>query len=100
MLEGLRQKGYLTEEMYYTQCKEIDRLMKDTKADRAILYDSKLEEAYSNIKGLYDAVESYGKEMTTFDEELFDRIICDTVITADRTIEFTLTGGLKLTERL
>lgn len=100
MLEGLRQKGYLTEEMYYTQCKEIDRLMRDTKVDRAILYDSELEEAYSNIKGLYDIVESYGKEMTSFDAELFDKIICDTAITADGTIEFTLTGGLKLAERL
>ena len=100
MLEGLRQKGYLTEEMYYTQCKEIDRLMRDTKVDRAILYDSELEEAYSNIKGLYDIIESYGKEMTSFDAELFDKIICDTAITADGTIEFTLTGGLKLAERL
>lgn len=100
MLESLRQKGYMSEEMYYTQCKEIDRLLRDTKADRAILYDSELEDSYSNIKELYEIVESYEKEMTHFDEKLFDKIVVDVYIKKDNTIEFKLMGGLTLTERL
>ena len=75
-------------------------MLRDTKADRAILYDSELEDSYSNIKELYEVVESYGKEMTLFDEKLFDKILVDVHIKKDNTIEFELMGGLTLTERL
>ena len=75
-------------------------MLRDTKADRAILYDSELEDSYSNIKELYEIVESYEKEMTHFDEKLFDKIVVDVYIKKDNTIEFKLMGGLTLTERL
>ena len=55
---------------------------------------------WTNIKELSEIVESYGKEMTHFDEKLFDKIVVDVYIKKDNTIEFKLMGGLTLTERL
>lgn len=100
MIEQLRQKGYLSDEMYQSQCKEIDRMMRDAKEDRALLYDSELEATYSNIKLLIDIIEEYGKEMATFEEDIFEKIIQETIISEDGTIEFKVLGGLKFAERL
>ncbi len=100
MLEQLRNKGYVSDEMYHAQCKEIDRLMLETKVDRSILYDSELEESYSNIKELWDIVDGYGKEMTVYDNIIFEKIITDTYIDRNGIIEFRIMGGLKFQERL
>ena len=75
-------------------------MMRDAKEDRALLYDSELEATYSNIKLLIDIIEEYGKEMATFEEDVFEKIIQETTISEDGTIEFKVLGGLKFAERL
>lgn len=100
MIEQLKNKGLLTEEMYYHQSKEIEQKMCEIKAERYMMFDSELEETYSNIKNLMDVLDEYGNEMSKFESEVFDKIVVETSISNDNQITFKIMGGLKLKERL
>ena len=100
MLEQLRSKGYMPDALFLSQTKAIDKELDEIRVDKAILYDTRLENTYSEIKKLISIIEDYGQEMTTFDEDIFDAIVTKTVITPDDEIRFTLMGNISFTERL
>ena len=100
MLEQLRSKGYLAYSLYLAQCRDIDKQLQSLRTDKEILFDTKLESTYADIKALTTIIEGYGKEMTCFDEEIFSTIIKEISITPDGIIEFTLMGDLHFSERL
>ena len=86
--------------LFLSQTKAIDKELDEIRVDKAILYDTRLENTYSEIKKLISIIEDYGQEMTTFDEDIFDAIVTKTVITPDDEIRFTLMGNISFTERL
>ena len=100
MLEQLRAKGYMPDALFLSQTKAIDKELDEIRVDKAILYDTRLENTYSEIKKLISIIEDYGQEMVTFDEDIFDAIVTQTVITPDDEIRFTLMGNISFTERL
>ena len=100
MLEQLRSKGYLPENMFLSQCRDIDKQLQSLRVEKEILFDTRLESTYAEIKQLISLVEDYGQEMTAFDEEVFQAIIKSITITPDGIIEFTLMGDLHFSERL
>jgi hypothetical protein len=100
MLEQLRSKGYLPENMFLSQCRDIDKQLRELRQEKEILFDTQLEATYAEIKRLTSIVEDYGQEMTSFDEDIFDAIVKSITITPDGIIEFTLMGDLHFTERL
>lgn len=100
MLEQLRSKGYLPENMFLSQCRDIDKQLRELRQEKEILFDTQLEATYAEIKRLTSIVEDYGQEMTSFDEDIFDAIIKSITITPDGIIEFTLMGDLHFSERL
>ena len=100
MLEQLRSKGYLPENMFLSQCRDIDKQLRELRQEKEILFDTLLEATYAEIKRLTSIVEDYGQEMTPFDEDIFDAIVKSITITPDGIIEFTLMGDLHFSERL
>ena len=100
MLEQLRSKGYLPENMFLSQCRDIDKRLRELRQEKEILFDTQLEATYAEIKRLTSIVEDYGQEMTSFDEDIFDAIVKSITITPDGIIEFTLMGDLHFSERL
>ena len=100
MLEQLRSKGYLPENMFLSQCRDIDKQLRELRQEKEILFDTQLEATYAEIKRLTSIVEDYGQEMTSFDEDIFDAIVKSITITPDGIIEFTLMGDLHFSERL
>ncbi len=100
MIEQLRTKGYMTDSVYLNSSRDLDKQLRTLKQDKEVLLDTKLEGAYSDIRRLLNIIEEYGREMTDFDEGIFEEIVTGCEIGADSTITFTLLGGLKFTERL
>jgi len=100
MLEQLRSKGYLPENMFLSQCRDIDKQLRELRQEKEILFDTQLEATYAEVKRLASIIEDYGQEMTSFDEDIFDAIIKSISITPDGIIEFTLMGDLHFSERL
>ena len=100
MLEQLRSKGYLPENMFLSQCRDIDKQLRELRQEKEILFDTQLEATYAEIKRLTSIVEDYGQEMTSFDEDIFNAIVKSITITPDGIIEFTLMGDLHFSERL
>ena len=100
MLEQLRSKGYLPDNLFLSQCRDIDKQLRELQQEKEILFDTRLEATYAEVKHLATIVEDYGQEMTFFDEDIFDAIIKSITITPDGIIEFTLVGDLHFSERL
>ncbi len=100
MLEQLRSKGYLPENLFLSQCRDIDKQLRELHHEKEILFDTHLEATYAEVKHLATIVEDYGQEMTFFDEDIFDAIIKEISITPDGIITFTLMGDLHFSERL
>ncbi len=100
MMEQLRAKGYMADAAYLSSSRDLDKQLRSLKQEKEVLLDTKLEGAYSDIRSLLNTIEEYGREMTDFDEDIFEEIVTGCEIGADSTITFTLLGGLKFTERL
>lgn len=100
MLEQLRGKGYLPENLFLSQCRDIDKQLRELQQEKEILFGTQLEATYADVKRLVSIVEDYGQKMTFFDEDIFDAIIKSITITPDGIIEFTLMGDLHFSERL
>lgn len=100
MLEQLRGKGYLPENLFLSQCRDIDKQLLELRQEKEILFDTQLEATYSEVKRLLSIVEDYGQEMTSFDADIFDATIKEISITPDGIITFTLMGDLHFSERL
>ncbi|HIT34858.1 MAG TPA: recombinase family protein [Candidatus Faecousia intestinigallinarum] len=100
MIEQLRSKDYLPDSLFLSQCRDIDKQLQALRTEKEILFDTRLEATYGEIKRLTAIVEDYGQEMTSFDEDIFDAIVKSITITTDGIIEFTLMGDLHFSERL
>lgn len=91
---------YLPDNLFLSQCRDIDKQLQALRTEKEILFDTQLESTYAEVKRLSTIVEDYGQEMTSFDEDIFDAIIKSITITPDGIIEFTLMGDLHFSERL
>ena len=100
MLEQLRNKGYIKDEMYYSQIKAIENSIKACKAEKEQMLETKLEETYHYIRKLTEIILLYGKKMESFDSEIYDKIVKKANVSPDGTIEFELIGGMKFKERI
>ena len=100
MLEQLRNKGYVKDEMYYAQIKAIENSIKACKAEKVQMLETQMEETYHYVRKLTETVLMYGKKMESFDSEIYDKIVKQANVSPDGTIEFELIGGMKFKERI
>lgn len=100
MLEQLRNKGYVKDEMYYAQIKAIENSIKACKAEKEQMLETQMEETYHYVRKLTETVLMYGKKMVSFDSEIYDKIVKQANVSPDGTIEFELIGGMKFKERI
>lgn len=100
MLEQLRSKNYMPESLFQSQCAAIEKQLRELRQEKELLFDTKLESTYAQIKHLASVIDDYADEMTVFDEELFSDIVTAITIAPDGIITFTLPGELQFSERL
>lgn len=100
MLEQLKNKGYIKDEMYYAQCKSIENSLKVYKEERKQVLETETEEIYQKVKEVTEVILEYGKTMKDFEPEIYDKIVIQASIRSDGMIEFELSGGMKFKERI
>ena len=101
VISNLRTKGFLTEAKYQEQTAEIRRKIAKNQKDLKLLTRSDDDsEMLEQIEMLIDFFESRNEIMTDFESEAFELMIEKIIVKEQKTLEFYLLGGLKLTEKL
>ena len=98
MLDNLRTKGYLANDVYQTQAVEINNQIARLKNARQQTLQSKLLEMLTKVKELKMRIDEIEEPLEQFDEKLFGEIVTEMVLTNQDELTFTLIGGLKFTE--
>lgn len=98
MLEELRSKGYLAEDVFQTQARTIRNELNDLKADRNSAFESRLLTMASDVRKLASLLGELESPLETFNEKLFLETVVS--ISISRTDEMTATfiGGLQFSE--
>ena len=100
MLEQLRNKGYLTVEVYQSQAKDIQSQISRLKEQRQRSFESPLETAIEELKKLQAFIGTIDDPLETFPEQLFKDIVQSIRINNLDEITITFLGGISLTEIL
>lgn len=101
VISNLRTKGFITETKYQEQTAEIRRkIAKNQKDLKLLTYSDDDSETLEQIEMLIDFFESRSEIMTDFESEIFEFMIEKIIVKEQKTLEFHLLGGLKLTEKL
>ncbi len=98
MLEELRQKGYLAEDVFQVQAREIRNRLIELKAERSTAFETRIQTMQNEVRRLSALLHELESPLESFNEKLFLEIVDH--ITISRTDEMTITfiGGLKFTE--
>jgi len=100
MIEKLRSKGYISQEVYALQANEIRTQISKINNRKRISTKSKIDEALTDIKILNQKLESIPSPLTSFDENLFNNIITSISITKDKILTVTFIGNLQFSEKI
>lgn len=99
MLEQLREKGYLADDLYLSQSRGINKRIGQLKLQRSDMYETKLETARDELELLVDTIDR-NPITNCFDEELFKSMVTSIEIDIYNNITFKLAGGLEICEKL
>ncbi len=101
IISNLRTKGFLTETKYQEHTAEIRRKIAKNQKDLKLLTHSDDDsETLEQIEMLVDFFECRNEIMSEFEIEAFEFMIEKIIVKEQKTLEFHLLGGLKLTEKL
>ena len=100
MLEQLNGKGYITAEVYQTRAREISARMNELKASKPLMTGIRLEEALKEIRTLKESIEETDDPISTFDVDLFKKIVKSGTLTINDELTLEFIGGLKFTEEI
>ena len=98
MLDQLQGKGYLANEVYQMQTRNIRKQINELKLQRQDSYESKILETLVEIKKIKALLDEIDEPLEEFDQKLFEQIVCEITISRNDELTITLIGGLKFTE--
>ncbi len=98
MLEELRSKGYLAEDVFQTQTRSIRNELNTLKADRSAAFESRILTMRNEVKRLTELLDGLETPLESFDEKLFQEIVVKIGINKLDEMTITFIGGLKFTE--
>ena len=98
MLDQLQGKGYLANEVYQMQTRNIRKQINELKLQRQDSYESKILETLVKIKKIKALLDEIDEPLEEFDQKLFEQIVCDITISRNDELTITLIGCLKFTE--
>ena len=98
MLDQLQGKGYLANEVYQMQTRNIRKQINELKLQRQDSYESKILETLVEIKKIKVLLDEIDEPLEEFDQKLFEQIVCKMTISRNDELTITLIGGLKFTE--
>lgn len=98
MLDQLQGKGYLANEVYQMQTRNIRKQINELKSQRQDSYESKILETLVEIKKIKVLLDEIDEPLEEFDQKLFEQIVCEMTINRNDELTITLIGGLKFTE--
>lgn len=100
MLDQLRGKGYLAQDVYQQKAKEIEKKIADLKSTRSVQSSSELDDNLKEIRRLKARLEELTDPMTSFDGRLFSEIVVSGTLSTDDELTLQFIGGLKFSERI
>lgn len=98
MLEELRSKGYLAEEVFQTQARTIRNELNDLKTERSSAFESRLLTMASDVRKLSSLLRELEAPLESFNEKLFLETVESISISKTDEMTVTFIGGLKFTE--
>lgn len=98
MLEQLRSKGYLANEVYQAQSREITKQLNLLKQKRQTSFESKILEMHTNVQRLKMLLDEIEEPLEELDQKLFDEVVTGIVINKSDEMTLTMIGGLNFTE--
>ncbi len=98
VLEQLRNKGYLADDVFGAQSWEINQQMIKLKEYRKQILDTEIQIMLQDIKKLKGIMEKIEEPLEKLDEKLFRECIEDISINNKDEMTVTMLGGLKFTE--
>ena len=100
MLEQLRSKGFLSQDGYHAQAREINNTLTSLKSKRQETFASKVTDLQNDLKKLQEILSELEAPLESFDEKLFFEIVEDMTINKNDEMTITILGGLRFTERI
>ena len=98
MLEELRSKGYLAEEVFQTQARTIRNELNDLKTERSSAFESRLLTMANDVRKLSSLLGELEAPLESFNEKLFLETVESISISKTDEMTVTFIGGLKFTE--
>ena len=100
MLEQLRSKGFLSQDGYHAQAREINNTLTSLKSKRQETFASKVTDLQNDLKKLQEILSELEAPLESFNEKLFFEIVEDMTINKNDEMTITILGGLRFTERI
>ncbi len=98
MLEQLRGKGYLANDVYQAQAMDINKQLTKLKNSRQESLDTRILGMLHDVKKLKALLDEVEEPLDTFNEKLFNEIVVEITISNKDEMTITTLGGLKFTE--
>lgn len=98
MLDKLRVKGYLSNDVYQIQATEINQEISRLKNARQNTLKTLIMDMLTKVKDLKARIDELEAPLEQFDERLFVEIVTEMRLNNRDELTFTLIGGLKFTE--
>lgn len=100
MLEQLHTQGFLADEVYISQSRELQKGISALRGERQQTMNTVLTEKLAELNGLIKTIETVREPLETFDEDLYRNTAVSAVIDRNDNIEFTVKSGLRFSEPL
>jgi len=98
MLEELRSKGYLAEDVFQAQTRDIRNRLSELKAERSSAFESRIQTMRNEVTRLSSLLHEMDTPLEEFNEKLFLEIVEHIAIDKKDEMTITFIGGLKFTE--
>lgn len=100
MLEQLKSKGYLAQDVFESQSREINGQINEIKTKRIQSLSSALDVALEEFKTLQARLNEIDEPLDSFDPKLFEEVIKGMTVNSRVDMTFRLIGDLTFTVRL
>ncbi len=100
MLEQLYGKNYIPIDVYQAKSREIAARVEELKASKSITSGAKLDEALKNVRQLKEYIEEIEDPISTFDADLFGKIVLSGSLSASDLLTLDFIGGIQFTEHI
>lgn len=98
VLEQLRSKGYMAQEIFLSQSQEVNNRLKKLKAQRQSSYESKLEDELQKIRTLRKLLSEITEPIVGFNNTLFEETVDSLSLNNRDELTVTFIGGVSFKE--